>query len=743
MLINLLIFIPLIITDQLAKYVNCENSYSAFTNIKKLNNFHENRAALHNFSRNLLNYKFEPYFHHVDDIVGEECKEDIENLIKDIGKRKKWALSVYDSWGPMPGKGIMEGNTLWLGQYDECFGKSYKYISKNNTEREWNNQYCLFNAQIIIKNFPTLIRYGSCLPKTCKENDLKNFINYLNLLPKFRETKITYTCASERNGQLKSSSITFLSILALYVTFIIVASCYVQKRKNKSIERPVVVVTVIDESANDDNDQNELINNDIMNPYANIDPHIVQEKEETSEYLLKFLSPFAVQENISRIFSVRKVEENTIEEDLLCLDGMRVLSILWVFTCHMYSLVVGFSNNPSFFVNQLKKFLFQIIDNGFFSVDSFFFLSGLLVSYLFLKEFKKIKNDSWRIKGKFLLKYYIHRYIRLVPSYAIGIWFSSTLFTDLYDRNFIPLFTPGNPAICGNDLKWWRNLLFINNYYPMNSQCDAWTWYLGADMQMFAIAPIFLLVAASYPIGGILLIIAGCLGACSINMTYYIIHPEWMMVPHSGIIYSMNMDAMNLYERFYTRFGPYGIGILLGILIHTYNLKELKIKFGKYSFLIIHSMHLFGILLSGILVFGLYRYFHNMTPNWIEGKTLPLLITYFSFHHMLWGVVLSLLVVAYMNDCGVIFRKFLSLPFFQILGKCTYSMYLIHYLILMLFISQLTSPLHLSNSLILVISLGLASITYLCSFIWILLFESPFIRLESTIRSWNKPKYLT
>jgi len=47
---------------------------------------------------------------------------------------------------------------------------------------------------------------------------------------------------------------------------------------------------------------------------------------------------------------------------------------------------------------------FEVLMSGQFSVDSFFFLSGLLVAYFAFQELQK---------GRFsLVVYYVHRYIR-------------------------------------------------------------------------------------------------------------------------------------------------------------------------------------------------------------------------------------------------------------------------------------------------------------------------------------------
>jgi peptidoglycan/LPS O-acetylase OafA/YrhL len=54
----------------------------------------------------------------------------------------------------------------------------------------------------------------------------------------------------------------------------------------------------------------------------------------------------------------------------------------------------------------VKSYAFQAVLNGFPSVDTFFILSGVLVSYLLLKELDKTKGRvNW-------IMFYVHRYLR-------------------------------------------------------------------------------------------------------------------------------------------------------------------------------------------------------------------------------------------------------------------------------------------------------------------------------------------
>lgn len=43
---------------------------------------------------------------------------------------------------------------------------------------------------------------------------------------------------------------------------------------------------------------------------------------------------------------------------------------------------------------------------------------------------------------------------------------------------------------------WWRNLLFIQNLYPLSEMCMTWSWYVAADFQLFALSSVLLAISA-------------------------------------------------------------------------------------------------------------------------------------------------------------------------------------------------------------------------------------------------------
>ena len=69
--------------------------------------------------------------------------------------------------------------------------------------------------------------------------------------------------------------------------------------------------------------------------------------------------------------------------------------MFWVITGHTYlwGMTYGVTANIIEAAETVpKRFVFQPIDNSFLSVDSFFVLSGLLLSYLAIREMERRKG---------------------------------------------------------------------------------------------------------------------------------------------------------------------------------------------------------------------------------------------------------------------------------------------------------------------------------------------------------------
>ncbi|GFN98498.1 nose resistant to fluoxetine protein 6-like [Plakobranchus ocellatus] len=102
------------------------------------------------------------------------CMTDLVTISTRFKGGAKWAVQMFDAWGK-PGSGVVQGNTFFLGGFDECVQTDTKDVT-------FNSQYCLQYmgvTRIGSLNFSKPITFveGTCVPSTCTAEDIKNIIN--------------------------------------------------------------------------------------------------------------------------------------------------------------------------------------------------------------------------------------------------------------------------------------------------------------------------------------------------------------------------------------------------------------------------------------------------------------------------------------------------------------------------------------------------------------------------------------
>lgn len=92
-------------------------------------------------------------------------------------------------------------------------------------------------------------------------------------------------------------------------------------------------------------------------------------------------------------------------------------------------------------------------------MDTFFVMSGLLVTYNIMKMLDKSK-------GKFnVVMFYVHRYLRLTPVYAILVGVGATLLTYM-GKGPMWAYLETSEENCRKN--WWTNILYVNNLVNTN-----------------------------------------------------------------------------------------------------------------------------------------------------------------------------------------------------------------------------------------------------------------------------------
>jgi hypothetical protein len=279
---------------------------------------------------------------------------------------------------------------------------------------------------------------------------------------------------------------------------------------------------------------------------------------------LELVQCFSLIANCKRVIVSRGESRLGQKDELELLNAVRVFSIGWVILGHTYI-------NYTFFVpcvnyTELSRIFtgkeYIVIYGGFYAVDTFFWLSGLLMTYLFLVEFDKPRS----LTVLRIVLVYVHRILRITPVYMFCLLFMWSMTPYLGNG---PLWFNVTEAFYEDCHKYWyANLLYLNNFLPnyKTESCLGSSWYLADDMQFFFISPIILVVylkinklAAWGIIGGLNLLNIATSAAIA---HHFDLNP---------VIFTTGNNYFDYYYvKPYCRVAPYALGIGCGIILHNY-----------------------------------------------------------------------------------------------------------------------------------------------------------------------------
>ncbi|XP_017046357.1 nose resistant to fluoxetine protein 6 [Drosophila ficusphila] len=596
-----------------------------------------------------------------------QCLSDMAQFMLAFTSGQYWALKMIDSWGTIP-SGIFTGNVYDLGNFDECIN------IKKDTIR---GKYCFLEVSpskaLGIENSLAGIlkmKIAACFPASCSATLMNKFVEQifqriLNVsLPSTAMSINEDTC--QTNESEPWSGLTILTVVILSVMGFVVA-----------------VFTLYD-------------------------CFLVKNQEEISPVV----KLFSARANSRALFHVEiKSNPNVIE----CLHGIRCMSLVWVVFLHQYASLFHSPNINRFsIISWLQKPFTGFFLHGTFSVDSFFFIGGLLVALISLRSME-------RNKGKLNVPLmYLHRLIRIVPILAMALLVYNQLIGVLGDG---PLFKGGYNGKASCEKSWYLTLLFVVNY--ANDMCLDHTWYLAVDMQLFLISPILLFALykwgkkAAAGIFVLMVLLSGCLFAT-------------MMVNNYSIT---NLDLSlqkQMYFYTHTHAAPWLIGFLFGYFLYVTKGKKFQL-----SWVAVWSGWILCLAMLFTSIFALYPIRDAGTP-WLM-TTLELSF-YYTLTRVGWPMAIGWVVFACMQGYGGLANSFLSSPLWQPLSKLSYSVYMWHS-----FIQEINQRIRRTNTYfsdyqVMLDFWSSLGFTVLFSYLLYLLIEAPIGGLDFLVRPQkNKP----
>ncbi|CAB05693.2 Nose resistant-to-fluoxetine protein N-terminal domain-containing protein [Caenorhabditis elegans] len=598
-------------------------------------------------------------------LIEKKCSSEELKIIDD----NFYAIEQYDAWGKIPLTGLFQDPLLLDGSYQEC---------ERISGKKYETNYCYMvlipgkNATCHMSNGqPTsmFFREAVCMPYSCSEKDLPTVFNQISKQPL---TACIAYCSSypvEKTPAFWG----FTSFMAVMIGIALLA-------------------TVIDY----------------------LKDALKQEDQKRSDSrILQILLTFSLWTNAELLLSVKEQKPGFIK----CLDCIRFLSMLWIVTGHTFSYLMM----PDQIQSVLPfpgRFWNHLILSAFYSVDTFFLLSGLVVSYLFFKT--KLKVSQIKSPVTWIL-FYVHRYLRLTPPMIFFIGFLVVYGYYIQGPGVASQLNQLNPQVDVCVVNWWQNLLYINNLIPDANQCYGITWYLGADTQLYLVAPVFLVgLYFSFAIGTALLTAAtvGSVIAVYILYSYYDLPADFFGNGDNTHFYDM------IYDKPWIRGTPYFIGIFFGYLLATYGKRKVRLNWALAV-----TGWLVAFSLAAICIFSTYDYDNKV--NW----SIFSRATYFNFSRLAWSFALSWVIVANHMGWGGPIDAFMSHPIWQPFGRLSYCAYIVHYVVLYMYLMIGVGPLHFYSSfqLFMYYAVPTTLLSYIFAFFWSCLFEVPFLKLEKML----------
>uniref|UniRef100_A0A1B0GM99 Acyltransferase 3 domain-containing protein n=1 Tax=Phlebotomus papatasi TaxID=29031 RepID=A0A1B0GM99_PHLPP len=387
--------------------------------------------------------------------------------------------------------------------------------------------------------------------------------------------------------------------------------------------------------------------------------------------------------------------------------GLKTSSCLWIIGMHVMYFNIITTKIPlasAKFENLGYFLLFRSV----LAVDIFFMISGLLMAYNFLRHgtlHQQIQANSFANNAKLYLRFMVHRYLRLAPVILISSILSRMVFLYLDSENALPMgFCPGIECEY-----WYRNMLFVQNFYPIQDMCNRWSWHVACDMQLYGIFIAILFIQTKYPRCGRILLAFVTTGGLLLTFLLCIHHKYQLSV--LGVFEAID----TVYTPLWYRIFPYGVGIFVAMIIVV--AQETKLPaFGSRSVrLYVGSSLIF--LISQVISDAASRSVIYVAFLWSFGRFLLVVFmgSYLCLAH--WGYILP-------------FGRWASTKFCTRINKLSYTMYMFHSVLARFAYGGRLPPSELSYPMTIISYLGILTATYIFSIFCTTLIEVPFQKLS-------------
>ncbi|XP_076436138.1 O-acyltransferase like protein-like [Babylonia areolata] len=398
-------------------------------------------------------------------------------------------------------------------------------------------------------------------------------------------------------------------------------------------------------------------------------------------------------------------QEHEPPGSLPCLHGLRALSLLWAIHSHThyFATEVPTANLKEAWESSRTRFLFQPVLNSFLAADTFFFISGLLVCFLSLREMTIDRT------GIHLLRFYARRLWRVVAVYMVVMAVVMHVLPYVGEG---PLWSESSVLTEHCAANWWSNLLFVNNLVHSDRMCLEWTWYLACDIQFYLLSPALVLILHHFPAAGLFvscvvvvlpMVLTGVISTCS----------HLVLTPLSLQQFSSAGYMGSYLVKPYCRASSYVVGILTGYCLHR---TRCQLRIHPVVKVIVWIV---AAISCGSLLFGTMAA-ANGAP--VSQSTTSF---YFAMSHVVWALGVAWVTVLCCTRNANTLAAFLSWGGWVPLSRLSLCVFLVHPVIIVTYFITLRTPFFITPFTMCFAFIGNTIISFASAFVIYLGIESP------------------
>ncbi|XP_060526879.1 nose resistant to fluoxetine protein 6-like isoform X2 [Cylas formicarius] len=528
----------------------------------------------------------------VDALVNAtRCFKDLKQFAAAVEDREVWALKILDASGRPP-SGFLYGNNFWLGSHSQCVDIANTKplevrndkIPRPRTPHDYPPFPLAFGSVSMVHNstlqlhtrmpMEWTVHLGLCVPASCSEEDIFDTSQayfegrYLEF-QRVYEVNMNVTKVRRLKEDVfwllrLPKTIVFMALMGTIMVLTVAGTVYDVREHNR--EKNIVrghncgvsengkVLSQAFSSAELVTSSTSTLNLNNQNVWGEI------------------LKCFSYYTNVKR-FTKTKVGSDSVP----VIHGLRFLGMGWVILVHTTFYQADFVANVPYAFRLTENFMAQIFSNSTYAVDTYLFLSGFLLAYLFFKKTNPHAthhHTDYAKKGRQFVMMLSNRFFSMddqlqqldaiydlpwnrIGAYLVGIVGAYLLVIRLdgkfvlRERTRLLLWT-GFPLI---------NLWILFTLYTRQVSVEFSAFYMGVSRTLWAVGIAWLVVACSTRNARLLEKVLSFKGFVPLSrLTYcsYLLNPL-----------VVNMISLGSEDRIYASIPQFAIGSL-GITMITF-----------------------------------------------------------------------------------------------------------------------------------------------------------------------------